>query len=236
MARLRKAWATVADYAVRRWARLHWHLRRWLTLRRFRTVVLVGMYAPYNEDYGGKADVWGCNFTYRHESRLDRLFAMDSIEDFKQKDPQWVEEVNATGLPVVMQRACPEVPRSSPFPLDAVRREVCSRDYYTSTIAYMYAEAIRLGYGAIVIHRLMVQDHSDEYVEQKACLDWWCGVAFGLGINVVLSEDCQLVRPYPWQSALYGYITQDNWLNAAKMMGSTMHAISRMDRTFRKAA
>ena len=231
---------------MRGWRRVAWTLRRWLTLKRFKTVVLVGNYKPYHGPRGRMIDVWGCNFAYRH-GPMDRLFAMDPLREFQRRDPEWIDDVLARpAMPVTMLHHYPEIPHSRPFDLAAMRRQVRGEDYYINTVAYMAAEATRLGYGTIVFHCILMSAGSMEYFEQKPCLDGWAMFAEGLGIKVlrasVVGDDGAVVeesligKPWPWQSGLYGYVTQDNWATCAAMMASTMKGILKMPRVFREEA
>lgn len=168
-----------------------------------RTVVLAGMYAPYPGPFDG-VEVWGCNLTYKHQPNLSRLYCMDPIPRFKRKVPDFVQDVNALGVPVVCGEPDPEIPLSEPYPLESVSGLI-GHPYFTSSIAYMLADAIYKGYERIVLHRLLVLPVSGEYMMQKPCLDFWCGLALGRGIQLSISEDSNLCRPYPWESGLYGY-------------------------------
>ena len=218
------------------WRRLRWRVRRILTGRRFQTVVLVGRAGKYSGELGRMVHLWGVNFAYKFHSGLSRLYTLDARERYVATGEfdGFVKDIKALGLEFVAQEPWPEIPNSRAFSLDKVRRELGIGDYYTSTVAYMLADAIREGYGVIVIHQLLSSVSSTEYYEQKACLDFWSGLAMGLGIEVLTSEDCLIGQPYPWQSELYGYITQDNWRIAAEMIGNVVRAISRMPRVYRR--
>lgn len=235
--RLRRAWAGFRAPAVKAWRRLCWRVVRLVTLRRFGTVILAcgSGDRSYRNDLGRKVAVWGCNFAYRNSAQMDRLYAMDHIAEWKEISPGWIENVNTLGIPVIMQRHYPEVPLSRPLDLAALRRFPGTRDYYINTICYMFADAIREGWGAIVIHRILARVGSIEYIEQKACLDFWAGVAYGLGIEVLVSTDSMIGAPYPWQSGLYGFVIQENWGASAEFMANGVMDACRIPIKFRLA-
>ena len=57
------------------------------------------------------------------------------------------------------------------------------RDYFTSSIAYMIAEAIRRGATTIGLWGVDLSDDT-EYVDQRPCAEYWLGLAQGMGIEV----------------------------------------------------
>ncbi len=220
--------------------RLWWQCRRVLTLRCFQTVVLVGKNGPFREEqYHGRVDqVWGIGFAYKFHPRVDRLFCLDHRSEFIEfgEHADYIAGLNRAGIPFYAQNAWPDVPTSQAYDLDRLRRDLGAPDYYTSSIAYAFAEAIRQGYGTIVCHEIVAGFLSVEYMEQKPCLDWWAGVAFGMGINVEISERCQIARPLWWQSELYGYVTQDTWKAGAEIMARAYREAARLPRIFRRHA
>lgn len=212
--------------------RVWWRLKRWLTLRRFRSVAIMGMFSPYS---GDADEVWGCNRCYVHGVRMTRLFIMDPLETEEEAGrAEYIESCNRLNIPIVLPKKYPEIPLSEAFPLNKVRGELKVRDYYTSTIAYMIAEAIRQGFGKIIIHRILVNQRSVEYVEQKPCLDAWVMFAHGLGIEVGVSDDSMIMRPYPWQSETYGYISNDHHKFCSDLLADAMREIGRVPALFRR--
>ena len=171
-------------------------------------VIIVGSFAPYRDDPLG-AEIWGVNFAYRHQQNVTRVYAADPMKGLIDLDEGFVQDLNALDIPVYLQEEHPDVPKSRTYPLTEMLRVFFNSDpekaYFTSTIAYMFAHAIAEGYERIRMHRVLVGHLSDEFWAQKACLDFWLGVAEGRGIQVTVSGDSQLGKPYPWQPRLYGY-------------------------------
>ena len=74
----------------------------------------------------------------------------------------------------------------------------------------MLADAIRMGYEKIIIHRIHEHKWARDYIAQKAGLDFWCGYALGRGIIIEVSSDSALIGPYFWELDMYGY-SPDDW-------------------------
>lgn len=187
-----------------------------------RRVVIAGMFAPYPGPFDG-VEVWGLNRTYVHQTNMARVYFLDSLASFA-VHPEFIENINGLGVPVYCQRHYEEIPLSREYPLEEVTQALGGRHYYTSTIAYMIAHAIYEGVDEITLHRLLVSQASAEYMTQKSCLDYWCGVAIGKGIKLRISEDSDLCRPVPWESPLYGYEGNTRFWDANNTIVSAFRA------------
>ena len=90
--------------------------------------------------------------------------------------------------------------------------------YFTSSFAYFMGIALLEGrteehkqagikpFERIEIYGFEMSDDI-EYVKQKACAEFWIGMAMGMGLEIYAPENCQLL----W-SALYGGNEQgDGW-------------------------
>lgn len=191
-----------------------------------RRVVIAGMYAPYTGPFDG-VEVWGLNRTYVHQMNMARVYFLDSLASYAET-PEFVDKLNGLGVPVYCQRHYEEIPLSREFPLEEVVTTLGGRAYFTSTIAYMIAHAIYEGAGEITLHRLLVSQASAEYMTQKSCLDYWCGIAIGRGIQLRISEDSDLCRPVPWEPALYGYEHNARFWDCNNMIVSSFRAALRI--------
>lgn len=171
-----------------------------------KSVVLVGMIGGYEGEMNEPAEVWGCNSTFLHGGKLDRLYCMDwlDVKKGKQGNPDYVKNINELGFPFFGIQSYPDVYKSVRFPIEDIVKEFGSK-YFTSTPCYMLAHAIYEGYEHIILHRLHCIPYSVEYFNQKACLDFWCGVAIGRKIKISTSNDSFIARSHPWESNLYGY-------------------------------
>lgn len=169
-----------------------------------RKIVLVGHWP----DYQGDGEIWGVNFAFQ-TSKVDKIFAMDPLDVLEAPNAEgnredFTKKVNAGDFEIIMQKHYPEIPRSQKFNLKRLRRELGCLDYFTCTAAYMFAEAIRQKPDTILMHGIQMP-LGMEFTHQKPCLDYWRGFAEGRGIHIQTSPGSILGRPYPWQSALYGY-------------------------------
>lgn len=184
-----------------------------------RRIVLVGMRGAYDLPLEEGDEVWGCSRAYEHQENLSRLYNIDPLQWFKDNQPQFIDEVNKGDYRVIMQRHYDEIPRSEGLDLKGLLQEFNmydpseplyeqSRAYFTSTLAYYLAEAIWEKPEFIRIHRIQSTPSAGDYQHQKACLDFWCGVAVTRGIALEVSNDSFLCKPHPWEPRLYGY-----WVN-----------------------
>lgn len=138
--------------------------------------------------------------------RWDRWFELHDrklfLESFSQDNPrtagylQWLKSV-PPDKPLYMVEKYDDIPASIAYPYDAMLERFAGIRYYTSSIAYMLALAIAEGYEEIHVYGVdMMMD--DEYAFQRACCDFFLGIALGMGRRVYV----------PWQSALLksGYL------------------------------
>jgi hypothetical protein len=153
--------------------------------------------APY-EDYSW--DLWGLNEALKCDwfKRKDpsAWFQMHPKFDFcrlaNRNDPkhwQWLQEEHP--FPIFMQYNFRDVPSSVRYPLEEVMD--LGGMYLTSTPAMMLALGILMGYKTIGIWGVEMQ-HESEYGYQKPCMEYWLGIANGLGIEVYLPPNCALLR------------------------------------------
>jgi hypothetical protein len=102
---------------------------------------------------------------------------------------QWLQEDHP--FPIFMQYDFRDVPSAVRYPLEEVMD--LGGMYLTSTPAMMLALGILMGYKTIGIWGVEMQ-HDSEYAYQKPCMEYWLGIAKGLGIEVYLPPNCALLR------------------------------------------
>ncbi len=183
-------------------------------------VVIVGMLEPYTADID--ADIWGVNRCYKHQEKLDRLYFLDNLDVF---EPEFAESVNALGIPVFCQKHYEEIEQSRPYPLDEVL-QAFGVSYFTSTIAYMMAHAIKEGYKKIVLHQILSYPHAPDYMDQKPCLDFWSGIAIAKGVQIVVTGSGSICKPFPWQAQRYGYEKDRMMIKHLMSKGMTLQPMS----------
>lgn len=177
-----------------------------------KTVVLVGSMYTY---VGPEPEVWGCVRAIKHRGNpLGRLYFMDDMRNFTSGEwaRQHLSEIGKTKLndiPVVTSTAYPEFKTARGYDRKAAL-DFFGFSYYTCTVCYMLADAIREGYEKIIVHRFHENDWGTDYVVQKAAMDFWCGYALGKGIVIELSAESSLCVPYFWMLEEYGY-APDGW-------------------------
>jgi hypothetical protein len=193
-------------------------------------VILVGRIGAWEADKQD-AEVWCVNGAFQIQPNCDRVYAMDRFwpgHADRVRGDAFIEAVNSLKVPIVCQRHYPEVPLSRSFKLREARKAF-GFDYYTSTMAYMLAEAIMEKASVIVLHHIVCYGASTEYFPQKACLDFWVGQAMGRGIKIAISDSSMLIKPYPWHTALYGYKQSANEKIAQEILASVMKGVLRLD-------
>lgn len=175
-----------------------------ITPRR-RKVAIVG-FAESSRDQAPQDDpeweVWGLNQLYRYLGRFDRWFEIHNRPMFEAdmvRDTNYVAWLQQSPVPVYMIDVFPDMPNSVRFPLEACAN-LGGRDYFTSSIAYMFALALLEGFEEIGIWGvdLIV---GEEYTNQKPCLEWWIGFAEGRGVKVFVPPQSALMK----QWVRYGY-------------------------------
>jgi hypothetical protein len=149
-------------------------------------------------------ELWGLNQAYIHfERRPDRWFEIHqpaSRPDISV--PTYLEDLKDLECPIYMIDRDPAYPTSQAYPIDHVRAGVppLYYRYFTSGVSYMVALAIALGMEQIALYGIDCATGT-EYASQKACLEAWCSLALGRGIDVVIPPQSALFKsPF-----LYGY-------------------------------
>lgn len=130
--------------------------------------------------------------------RIDVFFEMHKRPVFAEK----IASLAKCGKPVIMQRVEHDIPTSQPYPVDEVASEL--GEDFSSSIAYMLALAIHLGYEEIRLYGVILM-HKTEYVRQRPGVKYYLGVARAKGIRVWAPEETQLTGSL-WR---YGYDDHD---------------------------
>jgi hypothetical protein len=184
-----------------------------------KTVALVGMaptscsLAPFDDP---EVEIWGLNESHAFSQwfkRADRWFQIHATESWKRyiakRDVRghfdWLKR-NPWNIPIYMQYYNDLVPNSRDYPLHEVVHKFFHNfwrgdqhvKYFTSTFAYMMGIALLEGFERVEVYGFEMADEI-EYVKQKACAEFWIGLALGLGVEVYTPPNCQIL----W-SNLYG--------------------------------
>lgn len=170
-------------------------------------------------------EIWGVNQLYRFIPRADRWF---QIHHDWQDAAKWatganlVEWITEARCPVYMIDRQPDMPMTLPFPKEWVKQQLGSHEYFTSSIAMMLALAIAEGFEHIGIYGIDLIV-GREYQFEKACVEYYLGMAHAKGIEYHLPENAALL----WQSHTYGYEKEPNYgffgLDNLKVRASDLH-------------
>jgi hypothetical protein len=152
--------------------------------------------APFDDD---TYEIWGMNQLYRHIPRADRWF-----EVHHNWNEHVVEGTDHLGWmqsfpgPIYVSHRIPNIPNTVAFP-----RAECAKighDYFTSSVAFMIALAIREGFKVIELYGIDLVV-GEEYAYQKPCAEFWLGLAAGKDITVGTHQNSALLK----HSYCYGF-------------------------------
>jgi len=159
--------------------------------------------APFKDD---KFDIWGvahCCFI-PEVTRMDTIFELHTEEIWRKDNAPFGRFPNAR---IFLQKKADDIPGSEEFPMEAMRQKYKvnkgtkdERDYWSSSIPMMIAQAIDEGYEEIHIygiHLLM----NEEYFYQRPCTEYFLGIAVGKGIKVYSPPDADILQ----FGYIYGY-------------------------------
>lgn len=114
-------------------------------------------------------------------------------------DSKHYDWLKTTDITVLMQEHFEDVPASVKFPLDEIMAEFDGAEkYFTTTVGFALAYAIYKKYKRIEVYGVEMETNT-EYAHQRPCVAYWCGVAYGRGIEVDFHSHTF------FQSPLYGY-------------------------------
>lgn len=169
--------------------------------------------APYDDP---EFSIWGVNQLYRHIPRASRWFDIHvNWNEYVVEGTDHAGWIRDAPIPTYMTETVQGLPNSVKFPLARLvqhhpftrfaLKDLEGKDdknplYFTSTIAYMMALAIEEGFQRIGLYGIDLIV-GQEYDYQKACAEFWIGVAHGKGIQVDIPPTSALCKT-AW---LYGY-------------------------------
>jgi hypothetical protein len=134
--------------------------------------------APWNDP---EYEIWGMNALFLHPEvkRASRWFDLHRFDTIDTRRKEWYQK-QFSG-PIYLQEKEATVKSSIAFPKDEVEKYF-NDDYFTSSVAWILALAIKLGYKEIHMYGIdMSAEH--EYFGQRPCVEYWMGIAKGRGIK-----------------------------------------------------
>ena len=159
--------------------------------------------APFSDP---EWEIWGCNSLWRYCRDEHGLFRADRWFEMHPMSVQTVQEeadIWACPVPIYLLDVGTETfpPHGIEYPLEAVLARF-PYHYFTCTFAYQIALALHEGFTTIGLFGVELnKGTSRERIVEKACVEFWMGLALGQGVKVIIPDDSALAN----QSALYGY-------------------------------
>ena len=119
-------------------------------------------------------------------------------EDGYGRHPIHLETLKTLSMPIWMQEVDERIPASAKYPYEEIVERYGrpwvgggKRPYLTSTAAYMVALAVKEHDDGKTVGELRMAGIElaigTEYFHQRACLEYWLGIAYGKGINIELA-------------------------------------------------
>jgi hypothetical protein len=162
--------------------------------------------APYGDP---SFERWGLNAFHRmkHHGHCTRWLQLHKpgsgeghIDDVDHI--MWLKESH--DFPIYMLKHYDDYPSSVAYPYEDVVKSFCpeSGAYFTNSVDYMVCLAMLEGFKEIHLFGTdFIADEDDDYYKRRQSLEFYCGQAKGLGIKVVIPEDCALLKA----EYVYGY-------------------------------
>lgn len=117
-----------------------------------------------------------------------------------------VKRINEMGVPLVAPFKYEEIPLSEAFPLQEAVKNF-GMPFFTNTICYMIAYALLHGAREIETYGVN-QAGSHEYTEEKGGVEYWLGIANGMGVKVTIHGDKSQLMKFKGRyghNIMYGY-------------------------------
>jgi len=163
---------------------------------------------PDNDEF----EVWGLNGLIFANKKLDRVFIMDVVDEMPSvtsgiwKIDDVINKINELNIPFIGPYKYEEIPKSEAFPIEEAIREF-GIPYFNNTIAYMICYALLRGVEELQIWGVN-QSSGTEYFYEKGCVEYWLGIATGMGVKVSIhGNESELLRNKERYGGdrLYGY-------------------------------
>jgi len=163
--------------------------------------------APFNDE---EFDIWGVahNLFLQNVTRLDVIFELHKKDIWMKDNAPYHRFPNAT---IFFQEKDEKFPNSMRYPVeDMLRKYVVNEGfpgqapYCSSSLPFMVFAALEMGYEEIHFYGIHLA-MTEEYFYQRPCLEYWIGVAKGMGKKVFMAQGADLLK----FAYIYGYQEQD---------------------------
>jgi hypothetical protein len=175
-------------------------------------------------------EIWTCGGIFAVAPRINRHFEIhdkketckgwgNPAEEEAQRNVYW-NWLAAQGDKVYLKTVLPETPNATPFPIEALCQMFPDK-YFTNSVSYMIALAIAEGVDEIGLWGIDMalggsEDNpdGDEYGRQRPSVEYYLGIATGMGIAVHLPPETTLLQ----SRKLYGFDgpVDDGFVRAAQ--------------------
>ena len=160
-------------------------------------VIILGMgqtgtQCPYD------AEVWGVNRGFKKARRLDKLFMTDMRFDAFGDERFDFENLKRLKCPIISLHSFKEL-KTVRYPYKEIVKRF-KTNFFTCTICYMIAYALYKGYDSIRMYGVDMIT-SSEYKLEKGGVEFWVGLAKGMGAKVDISTGsavCQTMTGVPY--------------------------------------
>jgi hypothetical protein len=154
-------------------------------------------------EIGENEELWGLNSVYMDRPDIDRLFIMHDIRDtLLLEDHNLINQCNELGFPVVTTGTYTTLTNNVPYPVEEVIDHF-RVNYVQNSVCWMLALAIYLEVKEIHMYGADYVFGVD--LNEKACTEFWMGMAMGRGIHIYTPKETALLRPPEFKQTLYGY-------------------------------
>jgi len=141
------------------------------------------------------SEVWACNNVFKARE-VDRLFIMHDIYMVQfLRDKTLIDDINKKDFPVYTLGKYDILKNNVNYPIEAILKEF-NTTYLINNASYMLALAILQKPKNIILFGIdMAFGTNNEYLyNEKACVEFWLGMAKGKGIDFAISEGSTLMK------------------------------------------
>ena len=153
------------------------------------------IYAPFHKD----VEIWILN-SRLHETvrRFDRQFDIHIPHIYNSLRVDYNTFLSDCGDKLYILDKCPEYPQAKV--INSKKMIEKYGNYFTSSFAWILAQAIDEGYEDISLYGIDLKG-KEEYENQRACIEYFIGLARGKGIKVWVHPNSKLLK-----GELYGLV------------------------------
>ena len=162
-------------------------------------------------DYDKSREAWVLLKAFLRGAKGNRIFSMDGL------DIALIKNGEITKDEVIERIGEIEFITAENFPIWDYEPK-----YFTNSVCYMIAMAIKEGYGRIELYGVR-QAGLVEYMDQRKGAEFWVGYAMGKGIEVYINPPTSLLKNH--RDAPYGYYENEAYKLETKKEGAVMRSL-----------